>query len=584
MKPDDDALPPAGGGAADPAAFFRQLGEQTSKVLTAAEEAAREIREQARRDAAVVVADARMQAEELARAAAAERRIAEEELRRFREARAILANQIEDVRRRLEEIVLRLRTPVDAPDNAPAKSPTAGHKGEGQKPEGQRGEGAGPKSESPALKGGAPAPKGEARPGRMATASPGSENRPAPSPPPAGLAAQVGLAGEAPGADVPAGPSGPPPPRALFGGTLERVVTSEVASLVQDAGRLPGEHEGQETESPASPAAAVAGEAAAMARAQELAPEAPRPQAPGAIQERLEAVQIPTPSPSPATAGPAAEEAPVPAPAPAPARPGVPASLANGVPRTSGPGAASLGLPEFEPEPEGEDEVPAGSPQSEAFRRRTEALGDVPLAAARSLKRLLQEDQNDLLDRIRRSRGRGSFEQDILPLDVQIDRFGEGMRTVLEPAFLKGRSLGGAPNIGESPDPVGLLVAKQVVAPLRRDLARMIEPRLAAGDTVATVSERAGDVYRVWKGVRTELLGEGLAYAAFHHGLLEAWREGHVGGKRWVMSPDEADCPKDMCRTNEAAGLVGLDTSFPSGHLAPPAHGACSCTVIASAR
>src|SRR5437763_15571697 len=91
-------------GPDDAAAFFRQLGEQTSRVLTAAEEAGRGIREQAHRDAAGIIAEARVQANELALAAASQRRAAEEELRRFREARTILANQIEDVHRRLEEI------------------------------------------------------------------------------------------------------------------------------------------------------------------------------------------------------------------------------------------------------------------------------------------------------------------------------------------------------------------------------------------------------------------------------------------------------------------------------------------------
>ncbi|HEX9316377.1 MAG TPA: hypothetical protein VN986_01825, partial [Actinomycetota bacterium] len=114
------AQPPGGSsvGPDDAATFFRQLGEQTSKVLTAAEEAGRGIREQARRDAAGIIAEARVQANELALAAASQRRAAEEELRRFREARTILANQIEDVHRRLEEIILRLRTPVEAPEPA----------------------------------------------------------------------------------------------------------------------------------------------------------------------------------------------------------------------------------------------------------------------------------------------------------------------------------------------------------------------------------------------------------------------------------------------------------------------------------
>src|SRR5260370_35074302 len=80
-EPEAFPAQPSGGssvGPDDAAAFFRQLGEQTSKVLTAAEEAGRGIREQARRDAAGIIAEARVHANELALAAASQRRGARE--------------------------------------------------------------------------------------------------------------------------------------------------------------------------------------------------------------------------------------------------------------------------------------------------------------------------------------------------------------------------------------------------------------------------------------------------------------------------------------------------------------------------
>jgi hypothetical protein len=493
MNPDDPtaplpvspAPPPPASAPEDPAAFFRQLGEQTSRVLTAAEEAGRGIRDQARRDAAGILAEARIKADELARSAASQRRAAEEELRRFREARAILANQIEDVHRRLEEIILRLKTPIDAPGG-------------------------------PGVSSSPPMP-----PATLPQATPvgAEEQTPAAEP-----AAQAG--GGVPGSS----PAGPPS----------------------------GEHRnGRPGIGPAEGDEPVVSEASGNGHETGVTPPAEQ----GAPGDDVTAAATETAPAEAAATGAAATGATVPAIEP----------------------AAEVAKPAAEATPESgpESAAASGDPaEREAFRRRGEALGDAPLVAARSLKRLLQEDQNDLLDRIRRFRGRGTFESDILPLQVQIERFAGGLRAVLEPAFLAGRSQGGAPAIGDPPEAVRALVAKQVVAPLRRDLARMIEPRIAAGDTATTVSERAGDVYRVWKGVRTELLGEGLAYAAFHHGLLEAWREAHRPGKRWALSPDEADCPRDTCRTNATAGAVGLDASFPSGHLAPPAHGACTCTII----
>jgi hypothetical protein len=517
MMPDEPAAQRSGSLPEDPADFFRRLGEQTSKVLTAAEEAAREIREQARKDAAAILADARLQADELARKAAAQRRAAEEELRKFREARTILANQIEDVHRRFEEIILRLRTPVDAPDTAP------------------------PASAPPASAPPASAPPASAPPGRGAGAAmPGRAREPEA---PAAPATPAVAASAEPGAAAVDGVSG-----ALSAVIEESVVAAE--PLPPEVGEFE-----------AAEQAEVVAEATASSEVAELVGLAQAQPVPGVVAPPQEPVQ-----------GEQGEPAGQPEQPEAAAVPGQFADrplTAPAVPAEA-PAAAAV-APEATPR----------SPESEAFLRRAEALGDIPLAAARGLKRLLQEDQNDLLDRIRRGRGRGTFERDILPAEVQVERFGDGMRSILEPAFLAGRSLGGAPALGESPDTVGALVTKQVVAPLRRDLARMIEPRMAAGDTVATVSERAGDVYRVWKGVRTELLGEGLAFAAFHYGLLEAWREGRKPGKRWVLSSDEADCPRDTCRSNAAAGVVPVDASFPSGHLAPPAHGACNCTVIA---
>src|SRR5260370_25122460 len=117
-EPEAFPAQPSGGssvGPDDAAAFFRQLGEQTSKVLTAAEEAGRGIREQARRDAAGIIAEARVEANELALAAASQRRAAGEELRRFREARTLPANQIEGRPPPRADRLLPLPPPAGAP-------------------------------------------------------------------------------------------------------------------------------------------------------------------------------------------------------------------------------------------------------------------------------------------------------------------------------------------------------------------------------------------------------------------------------------------------------------------------------------
>jgi hypothetical protein len=117
-----------------------------------------------------------------------------------------------------------------------------------------------------------------------------------------------------------------------------------------------------------------------------------------------------------------------------------------------------------------------------------------------------------------------------------------------------------------------------VVNPLRAEVSRAVQGGLEAQDTATAIAERASDVFRVWKGVRTELLGVGMVYAAFNQGLVDGWSRNPRTQKHWVLS-EEDECPNDVCAKNVAVGPVALKSTFPSGHLTPPAHGGCTCTL-----
>lgn len=204
-------------------------------------------------------------------------------------------------------------------------------------------------------------------------------------------------------------------------------------------------------------------------------------------------------------------------------------------------------------------------------------LGETSYEVARKLKRLFGEDHNDLLHRLRSRRGKGTLEENIVPEQEQLDRFNRTLEGLLQRAFTEGRKVAGAPGEGGHDASVSDLVARQVVLPLRADLCRVVETGLAAGDTATAISERASDVFRIWKGVRTDLLAEGLLFAAFHQGLLNAWKGMPRAVKRWVLSPEEQECPKGVCKANASEGPVPVGSSFSSGHDTPPAHGGCTC-------
>jgi cell division septum initiation protein DivIVA len=491
----EQSAPPPRAVSDDPKDLYRRLGDETSRILVAAEDAAAEIKKRSEQEAAGIVADARRQAAEAARALEEQRRQAEAELAGLREARDVLATQLEDVGRRMGEAVARLRSPVEAPP-APARKPSAEISP------------AAPPTRAPQ----APAPAApetrpaEARPSVRPVGVPPSP-RPTEAPPqtaPARTPEVTERPREAPPAPAPA-----PTPR-------ERVVAraSEVTTSTTEAEARAADTSGLEA----------------------LLDEIRREREKGRREtaEALGILSVPEPD-----------------------------SEAKQV-------AA--------PEPPVKVEE-AAAPANGAIAARDEALREIPGGAARRLKRLLQEDQNLILDRLRQHKGAGSFDESISNPGEHLERFHDGMGEHLAAAFRAGLRVSGGPGEQDPAAAVRELVSRQLVTPLRKDLARIVDAGFAAGDTTNAIAERASDVFRVWKGVRTELLGEGLTYAAFHQGLISAWRERSVERKRWVLSSDEVDCPKDVCKKNASAGAVSISEAFLSGHLAPPAHGGCTCTL-----
>ncbi|MGH2773708.1 MAG: hypothetical protein ACRDIU_11315, partial [Actinomycetota bacterium] len=213
------------------------------------------------------------------------------------------------------------------------------------------------------------------------------------------------------------------------------------------------------------------------------------------------------------------------------------------------------------------------------FDRRALATDGLPAEAARRLKRILQEDQNELLHRIRTHRGKGSLADNVPDPGEQLTRFNSSLQQVLSKAFAGGRQAAGAKGPGRPEGPLGSLIARQVVNPLRSEVGKIVGAGLDAGDTPSAIAERAGDVLRVWKGVRTELLGEAMVYAAYHQGLLDAWGRNKKALKKWALSVDEPHCPGGVCQKNADQGPLALKATFASGHLAPPAHGGCTCAL-----
>jgi len=228
-----------------------------------------------------------------------------------------------------------------------------------------------------------------------------------------------------------------------------------------------------------------------------------------------------------------------------------------------------------------------GQGDGELSAWRDEVTGAIYADLARRLKRALQDDQNELLDRLR-SGGRPVVAGTLLsPLDDSEQRYAALATPFLTRAAVEGAELAarlGGTDVGDEspPDPLdgrpelGALassLAGEVLSPLRRRLADLLAE--LGDDELDAVADAIGSVFREAKARRIESAARDQVGAAFAFGT---WAAVSPGARvRWVAAEDDrcADC-----EDNTLAGDVGAGEVFPTGQLHPPAHSGCRCLLV----
>jgi DivIVA domain-containing protein len=210
---------------------------------------------------------------------------------------------------------------------------------------------------------------------------------------------------------------------------------------------------------------------------------------------------------------------------------------------------------------------------------RNRLLGPVHDKLVRKLKRALQDDQNDILDRIRAAKGSA------LPdLDEHRRRYAEVSRPFLLEALGAGRayalevfgvaSSSAAPaGRGSTAAAIADRLAESVMTPLRDRVASATSS--AGVDDGTRAVDVVGAAFRSWKGERIDGLAMDHAVEAFGRGLAGCLPSGTV--VRWLVD-DDVPCPD--CDDNELAGSTAVGESFPTGQSQPPAHPGCRCLLV----
>jgi DivIVA domain-containing protein len=220
-------------------------------------------------------------------------------------------------------------------------------------------------------------------------------------------------------------------------------------------------------------------------------------------------------------------------------------------------------------------EQPAPALGDEALlQRRDAAVADVEARLTRKLKRALQDEQNELLDRLRSLRS--TADALLAPAGEQAARYVAVADELVRSAATAGAEFASSvPDGGTAgPPPVDDVVrdlAAAVTEPLRRALERAI--RSDAGGDATAVVERIGAVYRECKAQRIEGLAGDAVTAAFSRGALSGLEPGRAS--RWVVDDDGRPCPD--CDDNALAGPTAAGEAFPTGQAHPPAHAGCRC-------
>ena len=213
------------------------------------------------------------------------------------------------------------------------------------------------------------------------------------------------------------------------------------------------------------------------------------------------------------------------------------------------------------------------------FDRRDAVLVPLIVAGARKLKRVLADEQNDVLDALRKAVAVTELSAILPPDSKHADRYADAIGDELLTAAVAGAGTTGAgspavlrKSLGKSStlDPVRVAIAADLVGPLRERLGRCVAD--GSGDN-EDITKRVRAVYREWKTQHIDDQLDDIFRLAYGSGALAA----ASAGTRlcWMVDPHGPPCPD--AEDNALAGPVEAGDAYPTGHTRAPAHAGCRC-------
>ncbi|MFV0258188.1 MAG: hypothetical protein ACK5PP_07040 [Acidimicrobiales bacterium] len=210
----------------------------------------------------------------------------------------------------------------------------------------------------------------------------------------------------------------------------------------------------------------------------------------------------------------------------------------------------------------------------EPFQVRDIALTRATPGFKRRLKRAVNDDQSDVLDRIRAGRGKIKVDE-LPPLADQLRGYVEALRPVLSDLVTSGVEATGRIDVpSQAVENLCLQLGKHMVDCLRIPTAEVIDADVDNDREAILDPVRA--IYRDFRnGLLPDLIEDALheAFAVgFHHGI--------DAGTLVIWATDPRLDSDPICEQNSASPPLLKGETFPSGHARPLSMPGCRCLVV----
>ena len=209
-----------------------------------------------------------------------------------------------------------------------------------------------------------------------------------------------------------------------------------------------------------------------------------------------------------------------------------------------------------------------------AFEGRDLALNRATPGFRRRLKRAVNDDQSDVLDRLRA--GRGPIQPAELPaLEEQLERFVQALRPAMVDVAASGAELLNSVDVPRAAvENLCIQLARHMVDCLRLPTLEAIEESVN-GDREAILDP----VRAIYRDFRNGLLPD-LIEDALHESFALGLHHAIESDERVLWLTDPRLDPDPICEQNSASAPLDKGEAFPSGHVRPLSMPGCRCLAI----